>query len=130
MEIFFSLNYPDDDPLTRSMRELEALMLCEAVSEVKDPMKQGLLDVRIQCPFRKREGCMAELSWYTGSEDLRDHITEMRHGEGPSSNSNSTQTHTPPLYRPGHLADSSPSTTVYRQKLLVEGDDMETFCWK
>ncbi|KAI9761064.1 MAG: hypothetical protein M1840_002032 [Geoglossum simile] len=120
IDSFFSLNYPDDDPLTRFMREVEAFLICGALSGVKDPMKQVLLDMRIQCPFREREGCKAELPWY--SWDLLYHITQMRHGEGPS---NSTQTHTTPRYRPG-LPDSSPSTTVHRQNLFVEGDDTKT----
>jgi len=42
-------------------------------------VKQALEELRIECPFRKSEGCMAELPWNTW--DLRAHITEMRHGE-------------------------------------------------
>ena len=50
----------------------------------------------------------------------------MRHGEGPSSNSNITQTYTQPLHQLAHLPDPSSSTTVHHQKLLFKGDDPET----
>jgi Zinc finger, C3HC4 type (RING finger) len=122
--ISFPLNYPNDQPLTRLLREIEAFRACGAFLEVKDPVKQVLLDMRIQCPFREPEGCMAELPWCAW--DLLTHITEMRHGEGLSSNSNITQTLTQPLYRPAHLPDSSPFMTVHHQKLFVKGDDPET----
>jgi hypothetical protein len=122
--ISFPLNYPNDQPSTRLLCEIDAFRACGAFLEVKDSVKQVLLDMRIQCPFREPEGCMAELPRSVWS--LFTHITEMRHGEEPSSNSNVTQTHTQPLYRLAHLADSSLSTTVHHQKLFVKGDDLET----
>jgi hypothetical protein len=46
--------------------------------------------------FRKSEGCMAEVPW--DPWDLYTHITEMRHGEEPSSDVTEIQTHTAPFY--------------------------------
>jgi hypothetical protein len=118
-----AISSPNNQPSTQLLREIDAFIACGAFLQVKDPMKQLLLDMRIQCPFRESEGCMAELQRCPWS--LFTHITEMRHGEGPSS-SNITQMHAQPLYRPAHLPGSSPSTTVHRQKLFVKGDDPET----
>jgi hypothetical protein len=122
--VSFPLNYPNDCPLTRLLREIQAFRACGALLDVKDPVKQALTEMRIQCPYRELEGCTAELPWCTW--DLYTHITEMRHGERPSSDSSVTQTYTQPLDRLAHLPDTSSSTTVRNQKLFFKGDDPET----
>jgi hypothetical protein len=77
--VSFPLNYPNDDPRTRRLREMWAFRTCGAFLEVKGPVKQALEELRARCPFRESEGCMVELPWDVW--DLRTHITEMRHGE-------------------------------------------------
>jgi hypothetical protein len=78
----FPLDYPNDDRATRAMREIWAFTVCGAFLDLKGPAKQAMAELRIQCPFRKSEGCMAKLPW--DSWNLRNHITMMRHGEGGS----------------------------------------------
>jgi hypothetical protein len=61
------------------LREQWALRACGAIFDIKDPVKQALAELRVECPYRESEGCMAELPW--DAWGLRDHITEMRHGD-------------------------------------------------
>jgi hypothetical protein len=119
--VSFPLNYPNDCPMTRLVREIQAFGACGALLDVKESVKQALAEMRIQCPFRELEGCMAELPRCTW--DLFTHITEMRHGEGPSSDSNVTQRYTQPLHQ---LAHPSPPTMVHHQELFSKGDDLES----
>jgi hypothetical protein len=79
----FPLDYPNDDYMTRLLRETWAFRTCGAFLDVKGPVKQALAELRIQCPFRKSEGCMVKLPWDTWA--FRTHITAMRHGEGGRS---------------------------------------------
>jgi Zinc finger, C3HC4 type (RING finger) len=119
--VSFPLNYPNDDPITRSFREAMAFIACGAISDVQGPVKQALVELRAKCPFRKSEGCMAEVPW--NSWDLCAHITEMRHGEEPSSDVTETQTHTPPFYQLVDLPNpSSPTTVHHKGTLFLPGE--------
>src|SRR5579862_643525 len=49
--VSFPLDYPNDCPMTRLIRETQAFRACGALLDVKDPVKQALAELRIQCPF-------------------------------------------------------------------------------